>query len=40
LPQEEQSGNAKGGNDEKVRDDGDLQTKSLWWSFKKRGREN
>ncbi|MDI6860961.1 MAG: hypothetical protein QMD25_02955 [Caldisericia bacterium] len=28
LPQEEQSGNAKGGNDEKVRDDGDLQTKS------------
>jgi hypothetical protein len=29
LPQEEQSGNAKGGNDEKVRDDGDLQTKSL-----------
>lgn len=26
LPQEEQSGNAKGGNDEKVRDDGNLQT--------------
>lgn len=28
LPNKEQSGNAKGGNDEKVRDDGDLQTKS------------
>lgn len=26
LPKEEQSGNAKGGNDEKVRDDGNLQT--------------
>lgn len=26
LPQEEQSGNAKGGSDEKVRDDGNLQT--------------